>query len=113
MTMVASDYAAIITARDVEFLEGDVVAAVVVQPLRLVGRDNSCPRWVALYTMEKQAIGSWRISGCLDGAVDGADDLERSNESARACARGLARCYVAVDFQRSHTSSKAVSKLRV
>jgi hypothetical protein len=62
MTMVASDYEAIITARDVEFLEGDVVAAIVVQPLRLVGRDNSVR--VALYTMEKQANGSWRISGC-------------------------------------------------
>lgn len=62
MTMVLGGYDAIVTAQEFEFLEGDVVNAIVVQPVRLVGTDNAVR--VALYTMERQASGEWRISGC-------------------------------------------------
>ena len=48
-------------ARYTEFLEGAVIDGVIVQPLRLIGRDNTV--LVALYTMEKQK-GVWRINGC-------------------------------------------------
>jgi Domain of unknown function (DUF4864) len=69
MTMVLQGYEAIIGAREVEFLDGDVINAIVVQPLRLVGRDNNVR--VALYTMERQANGDWRISGCQIAAPVG------------------------------------------
>jgi hypothetical protein len=62
MSMVRTGYAALLTARYVEFLEGAVIEGVVVQPLRLIGADNTV--LVALYTLEKQKNGKWRIAGC-------------------------------------------------
>jgi hypothetical protein len=61
--MVRDGYAALLVARYAEFLEGAVIDGAVIQPLRLVGPDNSV--LVALYTMEKQRDGRWRISGCV------------------------------------------------
>lgn len=62
LAMVDAAYAALESARYVEFLEGAVIDGIVVQPLRLIDADNTVR--VALYTMEKQADGTWRISGC-------------------------------------------------
>ena len=62
MSMVQTSYAALLNARYVEFLEGAVIDGLVVQPLRLIGADNTVQ--VALYTLEKQKNGRWRISGC-------------------------------------------------
>jgi hypothetical protein len=62
LAMVDTAYAALGSARYVEFLEGAVLDGIVVQPLRLIDADNTVR--VALYTMEKQANGSWRISSC-------------------------------------------------
>jgi len=39
-----------------------VIDGVVIQPLRLIDADNTVR--VALYTMERQKSGIWRISGC-------------------------------------------------
>ena len=63
MAMVQQSYLPLLDARYSEFLEGAVIDGVVVQPLRLIGRDNTV--LVALYTMEKQKRGGWRISGCV------------------------------------------------
>jgi hypothetical protein len=62
LAMVDAAYAALESARYVEFLEGAVIEGIVIQPLRLIDADNTVR--VALYTMEKQADGKWRISGC-------------------------------------------------
>lgn len=62
LAMVDAAYAALESARYVEFLEGAVIDGIVVQPLRLIDADNTVR--VALYTMEKQADGGWRISSC-------------------------------------------------
>jgi hypothetical protein len=40
-----------------------VVDGIVVQPLRLIAPDNSV--LVALYTMEKEKDGRWKIAGCV------------------------------------------------
>jgi hypothetical protein len=61
--MVREGYGALIAARYVEYLEGAVIEGAVIQPLRLVAPDNSV--LVALYTMEKQKDGRWRIAGCV------------------------------------------------
>jgi hypothetical protein len=61
MQMVRSSYSPLLGARYTEFLEGAVIDGVIVQPLRLIGPDNTV--LVALYTMERQK-GGWRISGC-------------------------------------------------
>jgi len=63
LAMVRNGYGALIAARYVEFLEGAVIDGAVIQPLRLVAPDNSV--LVALYTMEKQKDGRWRIAGCV------------------------------------------------
>jgi hypothetical protein len=65
MAMVQAEYPALLTARYTEFLEGAVIDGLIIQPLRLVDADNSVR--VALYTMEKQKNGAWRISGCRIG----------------------------------------------
>ena len=63
IAMVREGYGALLEARYVEFLEGAVIEDAVIQPLRLVAPDNSV--LVALYTMEKQKDGRWRIAGCM------------------------------------------------
>lgn len=63
LSMVRNGYGALVAARYTEFLEGAVIDGAVIQPLRLVAPDNSV--LVALYTMEKQKDGRWRIAGCI------------------------------------------------
>jgi hypothetical protein len=62
MSMVRDAYASLLTARYVEFLDGAVIEGLVIQPMRLIDADNTVR--VALYTMERQKDGSWRISSC-------------------------------------------------
>lgn len=65
MAMVQLGYGALLTARHTEFLEGAEIDGLIIQSLRLIGADDSVR--VALYTMEKQPDGLWRISGCRIG----------------------------------------------
>ena len=62
MDMVRTGYAALLTARYTEFLEGAVIDGAVIQPLRLVAPDNTVR--VALYTLQKDGA-RWRIAGCV------------------------------------------------
>jgi hypothetical protein len=62
IAMVREAYSPLLFARYTEFLEGAVIDGVVVQPLRLIAPDNSV--LVALYTVERQRGGGWRITGC-------------------------------------------------
>ena len=62
LAMVRAGYGALIAARYTEFLEGAVIEGNVIQPLRLIAPDNTV--LVALYTMQKQPDGSWKIAGC-------------------------------------------------
>ena len=63
MRMVRSGYQALVDARYVELLEGAVIEGSTIQPLRLVMPDGAV--LVALYTMQRQRDGSWRIAGCV------------------------------------------------
>ena len=63
LAMVRTGYGALIAARYTEFLEGAVVEGNVIQPLRLIASDNTVQ--VALYTMQKQPDGRWKIAGCV------------------------------------------------
>ena len=62
MRMVREGYGPLLSARSTQFLEGAVIEDAVVQPLRLVLPDDSV--MVALYQMQKQRNGEWRIGGC-------------------------------------------------
>ena len=61
--MVREGYGALLEARYSAFLKGAVVDGITIQPLQLVLPDSSVV--VALYRMEKQKDGSWRIAGCV------------------------------------------------
>jgi Domain of unknown function (DUF4864) len=63
MRMVRRGYPALVDARYVELLDGAVIDGSTIQPLRLVMPDGAV--LVALYTMERQRDGSWRIAGCV------------------------------------------------
>ncbi len=63
MQMVHAGYQPLIDARYREYLDGAVIDGQVVQPVRLVLRDDHV--LVALYTMQKDDAGRWRIAGCL------------------------------------------------
>ena len=63
MRMVRQSYHALLDARYVEFLEGAVIAGGIVQPLRLVLPDGTV--MVAIYAVQRQADGGWRITACV------------------------------------------------
>ena len=63
LEMVRASYGALIAARYTEFLEGAVIDGRVIQPLRLIGPDDTV--LIALYTMERQGGGGWKIAGCI------------------------------------------------
>lgn len=62
MAMVRGGYAPVYRPRSVTFGEAADVAGVYVQEVGVVGPDGE-PR-IARYTLERQADGTWRISGC-------------------------------------------------
>ena len=62
MRMVRGGYAALLDARRTQFLEGAVIEDAIVQPLRLILPDDTV--LVALYQMQQQDNGQWRIAGC-------------------------------------------------
>ena len=63
LRMVRTGYAALLDARRTQFLDGAVIDDAVVQPLRLVLPDDTV--LVALYQMQRQPDGRWRIAGCV------------------------------------------------
>ena len=63
MAMVRSGYAAVYRPRAVEFLETLVKDGRTVQMMRFVGPDGVAV--IAMYTMERQPDGTWRISGVV------------------------------------------------
>ena len=63
MRMVRDGYAPLLAARAAKFLEGAVIEGAVIQPLRLILSDNTV--LVAIYQMEKQKDGRWKIAGCV------------------------------------------------
>ncbi len=63
MAMVRGGYAAVYRPRAVEFLETLVKGGRTVQMMRFIGPDGVAV--IAMYTMERQPDGTWRISGVV------------------------------------------------
>ena len=63
LRMVQGSYAPLLDARHVQFLEGAVIDGRTIQPLRLVMSDETV--LVALYEMQRDTGGRWRIAGCV------------------------------------------------
>ena len=62
IAMVRNGYAAVYRPREVEFRDLVTVGDVVVQQVLVVGPNGRAQ--IALYTMERQPDGLWRIGGC-------------------------------------------------
>ncbi len=62
MTMVKQTYESLYRNRSTTFLEAAIINGNVIQPMRIVERDGDVV--IALYTLERQANGEWRVSGC-------------------------------------------------
>ena len=63
LLMVQQRYGVLLTARYTEFLDGAVIDGHTIQPLRLVMNDDTV--LVALYEMQRDEGGGWRIAGCV------------------------------------------------
>ena len=62
MQMVRNGYAPVYRPRSFAFANTREIGGTIAQEVRLV--DSEGTNWLALYTMERQEDGSWKISGC-------------------------------------------------
>lgn len=62
MDIVRTSYPVVYRPKSVQFEPAEVVEGVVVQPVRMI--DAQGHRWIALYPMQRQSDGKWRIDGC-------------------------------------------------
>ena len=67
--MVRSAYPVVYRSKTVHFENPVVVEGQVVQPVRMT--DGGGRAFIALYPMQRQADGSWRINGCQLARVSG------------------------------------------
>lgn len=63
LRMVQASYAGLLAARYTQFLEGAVIDGRTIQPLRLIQGDDTV--LVALYEMQRDERGAWRIAACV------------------------------------------------
>lgn len=62
IAMVREGYPALFRNQSTAFLEAAIVEDDVIQPLRIIQRDGVVV--IALFNMERQSNGDWRIYGC-------------------------------------------------
>jgi Domain of unknown function (DUF4864) len=63
MAMVRRGYAPVYRHKSFEFGVGRADDGKIVQTVRIIDADGN--PWDALYTLERQADGSWKITGCV------------------------------------------------
>ena len=62
MRMVRQGYQPVYRPRRVDFLSVSEAGGRIVQSVAIVGPDGG--NWIAMYPMERQPDGTWRIAGC-------------------------------------------------
>ena len=67
MAMVRRGYAPVYRHKSFEFGEGRAADGRIAQTVRIIDTDGN--PWDALYTLEQQSDGSWKITGCVLKAV--------------------------------------------
>lgn len=60
--MVRKGYPPLLRNQSTAFLEAAIVDDDVIQPLRIINRDGTVV--IALFSMERQSNGDWRVYGC-------------------------------------------------
>jgi hypothetical protein len=67
MAMVRHGYVPVYRHKSFEFGEGRAADGRIAQTVRIIDADGN--PWDALYTLEQEADGSWKITGCVLKAV--------------------------------------------
>ena len=62
MEMVRTSYAVVYRPKTVRFEPPEVIDDEVIQPVRLTDADGRA--WIAVYPMQREPDGTWRINGC-------------------------------------------------
>ena len=62
MEMVRTGYPVVYRPGSVHFAEPEILEGIVVQPVRMT--DDEGRAWIAVYPMQRQPDGGWRIDGC-------------------------------------------------
>ncbi|MGH8705664.1 MAG: DUF4864 domain-containing protein [Burkholderiales bacterium] len=62
LEMVRTSYAVVYRPQSVQFDPPVVIGGEVVQPVRMTDAEGRA--WLALYPMQREASGAWRINGC-------------------------------------------------
>jgi len=71
INMVRAAYPAVYRPKTVQFENPVLVEGQVVQPVKMT--DAKGHMWVALYPMQRQADGGWRINGCQLARLSGSE----------------------------------------
>ncbi len=69
MDMVRTGYPVVYRPKSVQFERPAVVDGEVIQPVRMTDAEGN--PWIALYPMQRQADGLWRINGCQLARLQG------------------------------------------
>ena len=69
MAMVKSDYPVVYRPARVAFESPEVYGGELLQPVRMTDAEGR--PWIAVYPMQREADGSWRINGCRLGRISG------------------------------------------
>ncbi len=69
VAMVRNQYAVMIAPASIVFLKLEHDNGATLQPVQL--SDNRGQLWLAVYSMQRDAQGSWRINGCVLRRFDG------------------------------------------
>lgn len=69
VAMVRNQYAVMIAPASIVFLKLEHDKGATLQPVQL--SDNRGQLWLAVYSMQRDAQGSWRINGCVLRRFDG------------------------------------------
>jgi hypothetical protein len=69
INMVRFAYPVVYRPKTVQFEKPEVVEGEVIQPVRMTDAEGRA--WIALYAMQRQADGSWRINGCQLARLSG------------------------------------------
>ena len=67
--MVRTGYPVVYRPQSVQFEKPAVVVGEVIQPVRMTDAEGNA--WIALYPMQRQADGVWRINGCQLARLQG------------------------------------------
>jgi hypothetical protein len=69
LEMVRTAYPVVYRPRSVEFDASVIIEGEIMQPVRMIDAQGAA--WIALYPMERQANGTWRINGCQLARITG------------------------------------------